>query len=86
MHLFVIEKLFMLCVRVSLTPKGLLSGVLHHVSWGREHLDGGALRDLLLSTQLLDGVYDLLGVFHANLHRVAEILLQHVLRRCLNHH
>lgn len=63
----------------------LLPNVFHHVSWGWEDFDRGAFGDLLFSRQLLDGVYDLLGVFDSNLHRMAEILLQHVLSRRLNH-
>lgn len=66
--------------------RDLLTGVLHHVSWNGENLDGGALGDLLLSAQLLDAMDDLLRVLHANLHCMAEVLLQHILRGCLDHH
>lgn len=57
----------------------LLPKVLHHVSRGREDPDRGALGDLLFSRQLLDGQDDLLGVFDSHLHRMAKVLLQHVL-------
>lgn len=64
----------------------LLPHVFHHVGWSWEDLDWGAFGDLPFSGQLLDGVDDLLGVFNANFHCMAEVLLQYILSRCLNHH
>lgn len=64
----------------------LLSNVFDHLCRREEHFDRRALGDLLLSCQLLDGENDLLGVFDSHLHRVAEVLLQDVLGRRLNHH
>lgn len=64
----------------------LLPHVFHHVSWNWEDFDWGAFGDLLFSSQLLDGENYLLGVFHTNFHCMAEVLLQYVLSRCLNHH
>lgn len=66
--------------------KILLPNMFHHVSRDCEDLDRVALGDFLFSRQLLDGLYDLLGVLDSHLHRMAEVLLQHVLSRRLNHH
>lgn len=71
---------------ISIFTAILPSHVLHHVSWNREDLDRGAFGDLLFSFQLLDGMYDLLGVFNAHFDSMAEVRLQYILSRCLNHH
>lgn len=71
---------------ISIFTAILPSHVFHHVSWNWENLDWGAFGDLLLSFQLLDGVYDLLGFFNAHFDCMAEVRLLHILSRCLNHH
>lgn len=64
----------------------LLLHVFQHVSRSWEDFDWGAFGDRLFSGQLLDGVDDLLGVFNAKFHCMAEVLLQYILSRCFNHH
>lgn len=64
----------------------LLPSMLHYVSRSCEDLDRSPLGDFTLSHHLLDGQNDLLAVFDSQLHRMAKVLLQHILSWCLNHH
>lgn len=76
----------MISYRVSDSLKLVLARVLHHLGLGAEEFLGRALDHLVLSDQLLDGVDDLLRVFHSQFNGVTEVLLEDVLSGDFHHH